>query len=174
MGPGSVVSPAQTFAFKGMSRIRALLFFGGLALMIAGYVAWCSRTFWVVVAFPDLSLIPENQRAAAEAAIEAAGLTKPDPFSPELMLKFLMKPFDTAPRPVSVSVFKEPLPPPRIYLHVDRTRRNPRNSEHPVVFFWSGPPREWGLLTTPWGKSITRVSHSPKNHETGRERMSCN
>ena len=59
--------------------------------MIVGYVAGCSRTFWVVVAFPDLSLIPQNQRAAAKAAIEAAELTKPDPFSSGLMLKFLME-----------------------------------------------------------------------------------
>ena len=120
--------------------------------MLLGYVAWCGRTFWVVVDSPDLSRIPADQRAAAEAAVEAAGLTKPDPFSPELMVQFLMKPYGTAPGSIGVSVFHEPeRPPAREYLHVHRDRRNARSSEHPVVFFWS-PIQGWALLTTSWGE----------------------
>jgi len=133
-----------------MSRIRALLLFGGLTLSILGYIAWCSRTFWVLVALPDLTLIPENQRAAAEAAVEAAGLTKPDPFSRDLMLELLMKPYDTAPRPVISGLYRVPNAALTGYLHVYRGRRNVRSGEHPVIFFRRSN-EQWVLISNPWG-----------------------
>lgn len=136
-----------------MTKLRASVLFGSLTLMIAGYTAWCSRTFWVRVDPPDFSPIPESQRAAAQAAVEEFGLTTPDPFSWKVMRELLMKPYDTAPRPVGVFIFRVPQPPPRCYLHVERGRRNIRSTEHPVIFFTPEPDHieEWRLLTTPWG-----------------------
>lgn len=139
-----------------MTKPRALVLFGSLTLMITGYAAWCSRTFWVRVGPPDLSPIPESQRAAALAAVEESGLTKPDPFSWEVMQELLMKPYDTAPRPLGVSIFREPQPPPRCCLHVYRARRSVRSNERPLVFFVPAPDHleDWRLLTTPWGEVI--------------------
>ena len=68
-----------------MTKPRAIVLFGSLTLMITGYAAWCSRTFWMRVGPPDLSPIPESQRAAALAAVEESGLTTPDSFSWEVM-----------------------------------------------------------------------------------------
>lgn len=139
-----------------MTKPRALVLFGSLTFLIAGYTAWCSRTFWMGVGPPDLSPIPESQRAAAQAAVEEAGLTRPDPFSWEVLGELLMKPYDTAPRPVGVSIFREPQPPPRCYLHVQRARRSIRRNERPVIFFSPASDRdqEWRLLTSPWGEVV--------------------
>lgn len=67
-----------------------------------------------------------------------------------------MKPYDTPPKPVGVSIFQGPQPPPRCDLHVHRVRRSVPSTKHPVIFFTPEPEHVagWRLLTTPWGEVV--------------------
>jgi hypothetical protein len=58
-----------------MKKSRMLLLFGGLFLMLVGYVAWCGRTFYLRAPLPDLTKVPAEARMLALVEIEAGNLT---------------------------------------------------------------------------------------------------
>ncbi len=74
-----------------------LLLFGVLSAMVAGYVAWCSRTFYLRAPLPDLSLWSEEFRSVASSEIEAEGLRNPEKFRFKRFVELLTKPYDSAP-----------------------------------------------------------------------------
>lgn len=76
-----------------MKRKRALLLFGSLAVLTLGYVAWCGRCFYLPVPLPDLSEIPEEYHPAAYALLEQRGFTRNEPFSWDLFLSFVARPY---------------------------------------------------------------------------------
>jgi hypothetical protein len=83
-----------------MKKSRMLLLFGGLFLMLVGYVAWCGRTFYLRAAVPDLALVPDEVRALALSEIEAADLRRPEKFTMKRLSELLMHPYASDVPPV--------------------------------------------------------------------------
>lgn len=78
-----------------MKKSRMLLLFGGLFLMLVGYVAWCGRTFYLRAPVPDVAVLPAEARALALAEIEAADLRRPEKFSISRFKHVMMHPYES-------------------------------------------------------------------------------
>lgn len=85
-----------------MKKSRMLLLFGGLFLMLVGYVAWCWRTFYLRAPMPDLSSMPEEAQAAATTEIERWKLRNPEEFNGGRMKELLMNPYESDLPPIEV------------------------------------------------------------------------
>lgn len=70
--------------------------------MIAGYVAWCSRAFYLTVAIPEIPPLPEESRLLFIREIEASGLQKPMEFRMNLFWRNLVHPYDSSSAPIRV------------------------------------------------------------------------
>ncbi|MCW1915657.1 hypothetical protein OJ996_18875 [Luteolibacter sp. GHJ8] len=86
-----------------MKRKRALLFFGGITLLLLGYVAWCGRSMYLSVPVPELTQLPPELREDAREIIVARGLTRPDRFDLKILGKLLANPYQTQPGPFVVT-----------------------------------------------------------------------
>lgn len=87
-----------------MRKRPAILLFGGLAVVPVGYVAWCSREFYLRADMPYLLDLPEDVRPIAEQAVEDSGLRKPQEFDFETFLYRLSDPYDPHPTRTQVSL----------------------------------------------------------------------
>lgn len=76
-----------------MRKSRALLLFGTLFLLIAGYVAWCGRAFYSQIDVPDLSSWPET-RPLILSGIDASGMREPEIFSFRRLGELMMHPYE--------------------------------------------------------------------------------
>lgn len=83
-----------------MKKSRMLLLFGGLFLMLVGYVAWCGRTFYLRAPAPDLSVLPAEARALAQSEIESMDMRRPEKFTVGRLTKLLMQPYESDPTPI--------------------------------------------------------------------------
>ena len=90
-----------------MKKSRMLLLFGGLFLMLVGYVAWCGRTFYLRAPVPDLAHVPEHARFFVVATIEDSGLRTPEKFTISRLVELLQQPYQTTPLQISVSVISQ-------------------------------------------------------------------
>jgi hypothetical protein len=84
-----------------------LLLFGGLFLMLVGYVAWCGRVFYLRAPMPDLSRVPAEVRALTLAEIEAADLRRPEKLTTRRIMELLMHPYESEVEPIDVRVSEE-------------------------------------------------------------------
>lgn len=50
------------------------------SLLLTGYVAWCSRAYYLRPQMPDLSKVPPEVAALAPAALDSAGMIEPSEF----------------------------------------------------------------------------------------------
>lgn len=76
-----------------MKKSRMLLLFGGLFLMLVGYVAWCGRTFYLRAPMPDLARVPAEARPLA--LLEVERLRRPEKFTMRRLGELLMQPYDS-------------------------------------------------------------------------------
>jgi hypothetical protein len=90
-----------------MKKSRMLLLFGGLFLMLLGYVAWCGRAFYLRAPMPDLSRVPAEVRALTLAEIEAADLRRPEMLTARRIMELLMHPYKSEVEPIDVRVSEE-------------------------------------------------------------------
>lgn len=77
-----------------MRKGRALQFFGGLTVVVIGYVAWCSREMYLPERMPDLSDVPEDALPLVLQEISNTGLRKPVKSDFKTFLYRLSNPFD--------------------------------------------------------------------------------
>ena len=80
-----------------MTKRRAVQFFGGLAVVMIGYVAWCSREMYLPVGMPDLSEVPTDALPLVLQEIESTGFGKPEKFDFKVFLYRLSDPIDPHP-----------------------------------------------------------------------------
>lgn len=80
-----------------MTKRRAAQFFGGLTIVIIGYVAWCSREMYLPVGMPDLGDVPADALPFVLQEIERTGFTKAEKFDFKTFLYRLSDPLDSHP-----------------------------------------------------------------------------
>lgn len=83
-----------------MKKSRMLLLFGGLFLMLVGYVAWCGRTFYLRAPMPDLAKVPAEARTLVLLEIEAGNLRRPEKFRTKRFTELLMHPYESECQPI--------------------------------------------------------------------------
>ena len=83
-----------------MKKSRMLLLFGGLLLMLVGYLAWCGRTFYLNPPMPDLSRVPIEARELARAGIQESSLFRPERLSFNRLGEVLANPYESEPLPI--------------------------------------------------------------------------
>lgn len=85
-----------------MKKNRALILSGSITLLILGYAAWCGRAFYLSVPVPDLFDAPAECRADVRDLLKKYQLSNPEPFSWQLFLRFLTKPYNSQPCTIRV------------------------------------------------------------------------
>jgi hypothetical protein len=123
------ILPAQHDARSRMKKKRALLLFGSIAAMLAGYAAWCGRTFYLSLPLPELREIPEPFRVEARRMIVDHGLAKPDHFQLQALLHLLARPYDCEPKPVRIEID------PSNEIGVTRERWSKGGQNKVLIFF---------------------------------------
>jgi len=85
-----------------MKKSRMLLLFGGLFLMLVGYVAWCGRTFYLRPQMPDLSRLPVEAQELARLGIAEAGFLRPERLSFNRFKWLIARPYESGPALISI------------------------------------------------------------------------
>ena len=86
-----------------------LLLFGGLFLMLLGYVAWCGRTFYLRAPLPDLAQVPVEARTLVLEGIEEGNLRRPEKLTTSRVKKVLMSPYESEIPPINIELLGEKL-----------------------------------------------------------------
>lgn len=92
-----------------MKKSRMLLLFGGLFLMLFGYVAWCGRTFYLRAPMPDLAQVPVEARTLVLDGIEEGNLRSSEKLTTRRFKKVLMSPYESDVPPIKVELRGEKL-----------------------------------------------------------------
>lgn len=81
-----------------MKRRTAGLLVTGTVLLVAGYVAWCARTFYMEPPGIDPAGMPQEVVAATPALADAAGMMRKEEFSVERFFHYLRYPHTERPK----------------------------------------------------------------------------
>lgn len=92
-----------------MKKSRMLLLFGGLFLLLVGYVAWCGRTFYFRAPMPDLAHVPVEARALVLDEINEEKLRRPEILTTRRFKNVLMSPYESDVPPINVELRGEKL-----------------------------------------------------------------
>jgi hypothetical protein len=71
----------------------------GAVLLIAGYVAWCGRTFFLPPRMEKGLWMPEEVAAVLPQALEKAGMMRPEEFHLKRLVQYLSQPYEKHLRP---------------------------------------------------------------------------
>lgn len=66
-----------------------------IALLLAGYVAWCSRSFYIGPRGLESPGIPQEVLAAVPPLAEAVGMMKPEKFRLKSFIRYLCRPYES-------------------------------------------------------------------------------
>ena len=75
-----------------MRRKHAIYIFLLTGGMIAAYVAWGARSFYLAPKELDYSKLPQEIRAVAPGLVKASGMLEPEPFNGTRLINLLMDP----------------------------------------------------------------------------------
>ena len=64
-------------------------------LVVAGYVAWCGRSFYVEARLPDTTTLPPEVNAMLSPLLDAGEMRRPEAFVPREMIRYLCLPHES-------------------------------------------------------------------------------
>lgn len=78
-----------------MKRRTTWISFISATLVVAGYVAWCGRSFYLDARIPDAGKLPPEVNAMLPPLLEDTEIARPEAFVPLEMIRYLCLPHES-------------------------------------------------------------------------------